>query len=190
MKQLTAIFLILLFLFNFIGYRLFFYYVQEKSNAQYELSLDRNQYDESQLIAITVSLDMPYQVENTDYERVDGEVNVEGRIYKYVKRRVVNGQLELLCIPDHSKMKLQSAKDVFFALSNNITSEQNSKHSVPKAGIIKNITTDFDFCRQDFLSHTAVLPGNFNAPADQEFTSSGYLSRPTQPPDYILHPVG
>lgn len=190
MKKLTAIFLTLLFLFNFIGYRLFFYYVQEKSDTQYEVALDRNQYDESQLMAITVSLDMPYQVENSDYERVDGEISVDGKIYKYVKRRVINGQLQLLCIPDHSKMKLQSAKDVFFALSNNIATEQGSKHSVPKAGIIKNITTDFDFYRQDFLSHTAVLPGKFNAPANQMFTSSGYLNRPTQPPDYLLHPVG
>jgi hypothetical protein len=52
---------------------------------------------------------MPYLAENTAFERVDGEITVDGKLFKYVKRKIHNGQLVLLCLPDEKKTKLRSA---------------------------------------------------------------------------------
>ena len=55
-------------------------------------------------------LNIPYQVEGSQFERVDGEIALNGRIYKYVKRKVSEGNLILLCIPDAARMSLKKAK--------------------------------------------------------------------------------
>lgn len=56
---------------------------------------------------------MPYQVSWTAFERVDGEVTINGVIYKYVKRKVEDGQLILLCLPYYKKMSLVHASAEF-----------------------------------------------------------------------------
>jgi hypothetical protein len=109
-RKPVAIFLLLILLFNIIGYRAWFYYAEKKSDSQLEALLNKNQYDEQDLVVLKVALNMPYQIEQTQFERVDGEVTLDGRIYKYVKRRVSEGNLILLCIPDTHKMSLKKAK--------------------------------------------------------------------------------
>ena len=109
-RKPAAIFLLLVLLFNIVGYRVWFYYAEKKSDSRMEALLNKNQYDEDDLVLLKVPLNMPYQIEQTQFERVDGEVTLNGRIYKYVKRRVSQGNLLLLCLPDTHKMSLKKAK--------------------------------------------------------------------------------
>ena len=86
MKKLAAILLVALLFFNWYGYRLITDYMQQRSDAQLEARLDQNDYDESQLIELRVPLNLPYHNDWTEFERYDGEVEIEGVHYKYVKR--------------------------------------------------------------------------------------------------------
>jgi hypothetical protein len=45
---------------------------------QYEAILNTAQYDESNMITLKVDLNMPYLAENTHFERVDGEITIDG----------------------------------------------------------------------------------------------------------------
>lgn len=109
-----------LFLFNLGGYRLWFYYVQQQSDARFEASLDKNNYNEKELITLEIPLSMPYLTDKADCERVDGEVNIKGKIYKYVKRKVTDGKLVLYCLPDEQKTSLQSAKQAYLRFANDV----------------------------------------------------------------------
>ena len=135
-----------LFLFNLAGYRIFFHLIQDKADAQYEYALDLKHYDEEKLITLKVDLDMPYLPENTNFERVDGEINVDGTVYKYVERKIHNGQLVLLCLPDEKKTKLKSARDEYFSIANNLVAQSNTKQSAPKSSHEKNVITDYEQC--------------------------------------------
>ena len=95
-------------------------YFQVKADQQLEARLDVDDYDISQLIELKVPLNMPYQLNRTDFERVDGEIVIEGILYKYVKRRVFNDSLILLCLPNEQKMKIEGAKKNFFSLVNDL----------------------------------------------------------------------
>jgi hypothetical protein len=113
LKKLTAILCLALFLFNLAGYKCWFYYLQQKEQSSLESRLDKEDYNEKELIRFTIPLSMPYQVSWTGFERVDGEVTINGIIYKYVKRKVEDGQLILLCLPNYKKMKLEKASAEF-----------------------------------------------------------------------------
>ncbi|HEX7457204.1 MAG TPA: hypothetical protein VF301_02115, partial [Ginsengibacter sp.] len=104
MKKVAALFFIALFLFNLFGYRLVVQYMQQKVSNQLEASLDKNLYSDAQLIELKVPMNLPYQTNWSAYQRYDGEIEVDGIMYKYVKRKVANDTLYLMCIPNTKKM--------------------------------------------------------------------------------------
>jgi hypothetical protein len=111
LKKIAAIFLILLLFFNWYGYRLVFSFMQIHADQKLESRIDNNDYDESQLIEIKVAMNMPYQERFTDFERHYGEVTIDGKIYRYVKRKIEGDILILKCIPNQSKQQLIKTAD-------------------------------------------------------------------------------
>ncbi len=137
MRKSVSILLLLVFLFNIIGYRALFYYAEKRADASMEARLDNDQYDETELVTIKIPLHNPYQIEQKSFERVNGEINVNGKIFKYVKRKVSDGNLILLCIADNHKNVLKKAKSEYENATNDLT--PNSKNT-GRSGLQKNLT--------------------------------------------------
>lgn len=132
MRRLSAIFLILIFLFNLTGYRLLLQYWEAQADTKMEVRLDHQQYDEKDLVQVKIPINLPYHSNWSDFERYDGEIDIDGIHYKYVKRKIFNDSLVLLCIPDKIKTKLNTARDEFFSLVNDLqkdTGNAKSSHS-------------------------------------------------------------
>jgi hypothetical protein len=151
LKALTAIPLLILFAFNLFGYNFLFYYAQKASDKQVQTSLDHKQYNDAELITITVPLSLPYYLNTSDFERFDGEINIDGKIYRYVERKVANGELILKCLPDYNKMQLQSAKIDFFKSANDFVQNTDTKKSSDaKTNIYKYSVNDYDAFRVEY----------------------------------------
>lgn len=179
MRKLTAIFLILIFLFNLIGYKIAFYFIQKHQDIQLEAELDKGSYSENELVSIQLPLMNDYQNES-EYERYDGEISYNGIIYSYVKRRIHNGNLELLCILNHQKTIIELKKTALVSnTENNNTPTKNQNtlkvHFEPGEFVISN---------SNILKGPAVLDLKKN-----KFCSSYFkilqplLDFPIDPPD-------
>lgn len=154
MRQLAAIFLIALFSFNLAGYRAFFYYQQQQSTAAIESKIDHENYDDAELMTVRVNLDVPYQAQQTEFERVDGQIEVNGILYKYVKRKIDRGQLVLLCIRDQAGTKIQMARDSFFKITNSLAQDnKGSKEPSSRQVFAKKLVFDFE---ESLTPHTVV----------------------------------
>jgi hypothetical protein len=144
-KKIASAILIFILLFNLFGYRFVADYLQQKSDARLEARLDKNNYNESELIELKIPIHLPYQTSWAEFERYDGEVNLNGILYKYVKRKVTNDTLVLLCIPNHQKMDLQTARDDFFKNTNDLAQNSNSKKSDNSKTIsFKKLMSEYD----------------------------------------------
>lgn len=186
LKKIAAILLLALFIFNLVGYKAVFYFAQQRADVSLNASLDKQQYNEKDLITISIPLSMPYQVSKTDFERVDGEVNIKGQIYKYVKRKVENGKLVLLCMPNHEKMRLESAKDDYSRIANDIAqNDGNKKSDHSKAFSIKNITLDYDGFQQQFDASVDAVIAGYEIPSNSSDLITRPLQSAEQPPDFI-----
>jgi hypothetical protein len=136
MRKSLSILLLFVLLFNMIGYRAVFYYAEKKSDASLEARLDKELYEENELVTVKIPLFNPYQIEQKTFERVNGEININGKIFKYVKRKVSDGNLILLCIADDHKNVLKKAKSDYENATNDLAPiSKNSGHS----GIQKNV---------------------------------------------------
>jgi hypothetical protein len=143
-KKLATILLLTLLVFNFVGYRLFFSALQQKANNAIVAQIDKQAYNDADLITLTVPLSMPYLQDSKDFERKDGEIILNGKVYHYVKQKIAQGNLVLMCLPDEQKTHLKSAKDDFFRLANELQSNSASKKSGDNAQVIKLTISDYE----------------------------------------------
>ncbi len=144
MKQTAAIFLLVIFAFNMFGYRVVYNYLANKADTKLELALDEKVYDDADLISIKQATNLPYYSNSNSFKRLDGEINVDGTIYKYVKVRVYKDSLELLCIPHLSKMKIENSKNEFYKLVNELNASGDKKKSGSDQKQIKVTTAEYE----------------------------------------------
>lgn len=117
-------------LFNWLGYRLFNSIAENDAARRLEARLDRQQYDDNQLVSIKVPLThLTYYNTSTSFERANGEIDLDGIPYHYVKRRIYNDSLEMLCIPNTTELKLRKSCNDYFGLVNGLG--QASKPGLP-----------------------------------------------------------
>jgi hypothetical protein len=180
LRKIVSIVLLTLLLFNIIGYRAWFYVAEMEQDAALEARLDREDYDEHDLVSVVVPLRNPYQLEQMSFARVNGEISVEGKTYKYVKRRIVDGNMILLCIPDHGKMLLKKGQSDYGNENNELTATKNSPS---RPGILKVFTIS-DYLDQDNFLHLGPsnpLRSEYKA-YQPNFFSDPVLTAPGQPP--------
>lgn len=162
-------------------------YLQHRADRQLLNQLDHNIYDETQLVEIKIPMNLPYQPNWEGYQRFDGELEFGGILYQYVKRKVSNDTLYLLCIPNTKKMHLETAKNELFKLTIDFNQNDNSKNPGNSRVIsfksLQGEYDDYSFTIPLFCSH-----GNNNTrwPSlhDENLMSTPRLS-PEQPPDTV-----
>jgi len=96
--------------FNLAGYSLLFEFFIQQNDKQLVQQLDNHQYNDNELIEVAIPLHTSYLTNWSDYERVDGEAEVNGLYYSYVKRKIHNDTLYLLCLPNKTKNQLTAAR--------------------------------------------------------------------------------
>jgi hypothetical protein len=134
LKRLAAILLMGVLFFNWYGFQLLTNYWQDRAERRLEASFDRNNYNESALISFKVPLtSLSYYTSKPGYERVNGQIDINGVRYQYVKRRIYGDTLEVLCLPNFTSMKLRTASNDFFRQVNDLQQQnqgkKNSNHS-------------------------------------------------------------
>src|SRR5678815_274908 len=144
MKNATAILLLGVFGFNLFGYQLIATFLENQANKKIELAIDSKTYQEGQLYSIKVATNLPYYTNSPEFQRIEGEIEVEGVYYKYVKCRIYNDSLELLCIPNEGKMKIQAAKADFSRLASDFQSSHSKKNSPTESKQFKKALSEFE----------------------------------------------
>lgn len=114
--------------FNWYGYQLLSNYWQDRAERKLEASFDQHNYDESALISFKVPLTtLSYYTSTPGYERVNGQIDINGVRYQYVKRRIFGDSLEVLCLPNLTSMKLRTASNDFFRQVNDLQQQNQGK---------------------------------------------------------------
>jgi hypothetical protein len=189
LRKIAAILLICLLLFNWYGYRFVTNYLQKKADTQLEARLDVNDYDESQLIELRVELNIPYQYSWSNFERHSGEIELNGKIYAYVKRKIEDGYLVLKCIPNDVKQEIEKADNILFTINNGLDQEHNGKNNSPLNSIFKSFFSDYDSDFSNYYLNALQDVTNKSLPAASSFLTSIYLPVSEQPPENSLSPL-
>lgn len=156
-------------------------FMEAKADVALETKIENSQYDESSLIEIRVPLNAPYLAENSNgFERYDGEIELDGVHYKYVKRKIENGELVLLCLPNKSKTELQNSREEFFKLVNDLN--QTQEKSKNTAASFKSVTTEYKQENNSWLVCGLPLIHITHSQAYNSYEATGFDTLPEHPP--------
>ncbi len=179
LKKTAAIFILSLLLFNWCGYRFVTSLMALRAGQDLEARIDAGYYDDADLLEIRIDLQVPYQLNQTDFERHYGEVEVDGRFYTYVKRKIENGQLVLLCLPNEKKTEVQAAGKDYYSKTNGLHFPKSDKAA---SSAKKLMSSDFDdrlFSIHIVDDNSCLIPKNIPG---AEPLASVYIAQAGKPP--------
>jgi hypothetical protein len=173
-----------LLLFNWFGYRVVSALLENKADIQLESAIALNGYADTDLIKLTVPLNLPYQVTNHEFKSIKGEITINGKIYTYVKRQIINDSMTLLCIPNLAKTKLTEARHNYF--SNIADADQNTQAKSKQSSVLKSVVLDAELSalrlpQNSSISITSIAPWHAESMIDTKV-----CQLPSEPPESIL----
>lgn len=119
-------------LFNLAGYTLLFDYFEAKNEMSMVEQLDLQHYKDEDLIEIRLPFQVPYLVDWADFRREDGEIEIDGRHYSYVKIKFSQDTIYLKCLPNNSKDELVAARKQAIKQLNDLPAEDEGAPSLMK----------------------------------------------------------
>jgi len=184
MRKAAAILLLALFVFNTVGYKLWIGVAMQQADIKLETALDNKDYNNEQLFTLKIPINLPYQNIAYGFERVNGEITVNGETYKYVQRKVANDTLYLQCIRNTEKINLQQKSNDYFGKINDVAGNNSTKKMPGKS------SQSAKFSLSDFTNDIAPwkcvsFPFTTTAYSIQSFnnSSSAHLQRLIKPPE-------
>lgn len=107
-KRLLTLFLLLLFMLNIVGYYGVFVGISLSDAAAMRQDFDMEKPLQDEVL-IKVPIAIPYAVDATDYQRVDGEFEHQGQVFRLVKQKLQSDTLYIVCVKDDSAVKINQA---------------------------------------------------------------------------------
>lgn len=130
MKRLIAILLILLLLFNTVGYYGLFLSLKYRHKQEMIKKFDAEEYYNLEPVILKIPLSIPYAYNSDEFERVDGEFEYQGEFYRMVKQRLSQDTLFVVCIKDHKQQRMDQLADNYARTLSERPSEDRSGSSL------------------------------------------------------------
>lgn len=180
MKKTTAILLLILFLFNIVGYKALFLYRSQKADRQIEALIRDASNQDKGFITFKIPLNLPYLPDGNDFETLEGEIYVKGTIYKLVKKRISKDTLIVVCVDHKEKTRIEKDGNDYFKKVNDLTSDASKKHEL-------KVKTDYFLQGQLENSRlVTTLHKTAFAPFISNSSLKGYYPPITAPPELLV----
>lgn len=151
MKKICSIFLVCLLLLNVMGYYGVFLGLKYRNTVDLTQRLDAEDYAASETVTIKVPLAIPYYMD-TEFERIDGEIEHQGESYRLVKQKLENDTLHIVCFRDVKGNRLKQALADYVKTFSHHSSDEQQLKTVP--GFIK------DYISANFTLATSAMGWN------------------------------
>ncbi len=123
---------IFLLLFNVLGYYGLFFGLHYQNRQQLIQQFDAGQYNQQQTVTIKVPLAIPYANNTEEYQRVDGEFEHNGEVYRMVKQRLSQDTLYIVCVKDMKGTRInQALADYVKTLADSPAGDQHQAPALP-----------------------------------------------------------
>jgi hypothetical protein len=169
-KPLTLI-LLALFLLNVLGYYGVFVGLQVQSGQTMRDQFDSENYVSGHEVTIKVPITIPYASDSRGYERVDGEFEHKGQVYRLVKQKLQSDTLYIVCVLDNQASTINQAltdyvktftDKPFNAKQNAKTGTVFCKDYISTSISIETLATGWDFASADQVVQPNLYRFDFN----------------------------
>jgi hypothetical protein len=152
LRKLPVILLLVICGFNGAGYRLMVLWLEDRSNVLLESSLDKDEYNaRDEIVIMTPITCLSYYNSSLDYIRQDGDIDIDGESYKFVKMRLHGDSVEVICIPDYPARKSLAIQEDFVKWNTDMQQTGQGRKSGSHHGAYKIIAAEYDAGGHQFV---------------------------------------
>src|SRR5690349_7689894 len=119
MRKFLALIVLVVFLFNTVGYYFAYQTIRSRSNTLLSARFDTDQYQAEEVVTTKLPLAIPYQ-STTEYQRAHAAFEHQGEFYRLVKQKIENDNLYVVCYRDHTEKKLSSLLSDFVKVTHDL----------------------------------------------------------------------
>lgn len=164
-------------------YSFVFQYFISLSDKDAVIRIDKTVYKDAELVEIAIPLNMPYMQSQDEYERCDGSIEFNGTHYNYVKRKVSNDTLHLLCLPNAQKTQLYATKiDYTKQLSDAPSGKKGSDQSTTKSTFFN----DYSCQSIEYNFNNSNILVNLYSSTTNSFLPSCFIETAGKPPQSLI----
>lgn len=179
MKRLASVFLIATLFYNVIGYYLLFH---QKEEHQWVSSMQEKATSEYQVLEVNASI---YSfVQDTDFEYVNQNIEINNTFYHVFKKRIKNNILYLYYLPNTHQDKISS--ELTNLVNQQLFDDSPSKES-PAKKLLKTFISDYVVTKPIVINVPTYHP--FETDSHQQTQNArplcGYFNTPFSPPDLV-----
>jgi hypothetical protein len=181
LKKFAAILLLSVHLFYLGGYTLVFQYFINRSDVQIVKQMYDNKFDSTKLLELKVPVHMPTIQDWTEYEHIEGQIQLNNAYYSYVRLKMTRDTMYLICLPNNVKANLVKANVI---MAKNLNDVPLSKKGATNP-LTKKVNLVYDNVDQVLQCDYAPLPeraGIIVSPASAHLTNP-YIESPGKPPN-------
>ena len=157
----------------------------QSSDTRQEARIEQLAYSDEELVEVKLAVRLPYQVSTNGFEAYSGEIEMDGVHYNYVKRKVQNDTLILLCLPNMIKTEVSNARETFFSLVNDLNKAPEGKNSPAPVKPFKLLTLDLLNTAVAQLEPVHTVITATLSTSENEGTLSTYIEGSIKPPQRI-----
>lgn len=178
MKKLIAIVFLLIHLFNIGGQLAFHQYLAYKADQFFNEQVNKNLYSVDDLTEVKIPVNLPKVTDWEGYVNLNGEVRFANASYNYVKIRITQKAIYLMCIPNYETTHL-SGQNIIYA-------KQIKDISVPRKDHVpfgKINIMDYNYPAINYVFSPPQFVLQKKTQTGQFLILSSCISGPGQPPD-------
>lgn len=121
----------MLHILNIVGGYWLLVGLESKNKIELSTLLDKDHYSGSQAITIKLPLAGTHDSNTENYERVDGEFEYEGTVYRMVKQKFYQDTVYLVCYKDEKSSVLKSSMQDYLKSLTDHSAEKKSENKTP-----------------------------------------------------------
>jgi hypothetical protein len=137
-----------LFLYNVVGFYGVYLGLSYQSDHEINKKLDNQNYQENEMLSVKIPYTLPYQMDWKNYERVEGEFELNGQFYKLVKQKLEHDTLFVVYMKD------QRQNDLYKSLVDFVQASADHPVSQKTITFIKSFAKDYIQCTSSLQAST------------------------------------
>ena len=158
-----------------------FKYLIHQSDVQIVKQMYDNKFNSAKLLELKVPVNMPTIQDWTEYEHVEGQIQLNNAYYNYVRIKMTRDTMYLICLPNNAKDKLVKANVIMAKNMNDVP--LSKKGAVPSS---KKAESGYDHVYQVIkcdYTPVAKLVKVYDNMQSSNLTDP-YIESPGKPPNF------
>jgi hypothetical protein len=183
LKKLFAITLLAIHLLNIGGQLALHQYLAFVTDRFYNEQINKNRYNVKDVTEISIPVDLPHITDWVAYENISGQIQFNNVSYNYVKMRMTQHAMYLICVPNYETTHL-TGSNIIDAKGARAIPPVSKKEHVP-AGKMLLVAVDNQELHQYQVATLPTIVFKNLLHGHSPDTINCMIAGPGQPPDAL-----